>query len=128
MSKFLGPKRIENQVEDGDHVILEFKDGTKDRVSKKMLEISSTREPVDHTVLWDRQLSPVAHDILQVLFDWDVQLEQLEYLFNILKSSLEHNNVQAVEILFGNKKSERRISDIDRVLKKAKEANGAEQK
>lgn len=117
MSRFVGTQRIENQVEDGDYVVLTFKDGSSSRLSKKMFSISATRESTDLTNLWERQLSPVVKDILQTLLDWDVQLGQLDYLLNLLKTSIEHNNSKAQAILWNKKLDERTISDIDRVLK-----------
>src|SRR3990167_8122321 len=117
MSRFLGDKRIEKKIEDGDHIVLEFKDGSSDRLTVKMFEATATRDSTDLTNLWDRQLAFVCKDILQTLLDWDIKLEQLDYLFNMLKSSLEHNNSKAVDVLYSKGKNERRMSDIDRVLK-----------
>lgn len=123
MSRFYGPVRIEKESPDAEnenYVVLDLKDGTSVRVTKKMLEASRTREATDLTSLWDRQLAPVVKEMLQTLLDWDVKTDQLDYLVNMLKSSIEHNFQNAQEVLWGTKKHERTMSDVDRVLKSAK--------
>lgn len=126
MSRFIGDKRIVDELEDGDFVVVTFKDGTSERMTKKMLELSRTRESTDLTTLWDRQLGAVTQDILQVMLDWNIKLGQLDYLFNLLKSSLEHNNEKAGNILWGKATAERSMVDVDEVLQSTKNANGTE--
>lgn len=121
MSKFIGNKRIENEEEQGDFVVLTFKDGSTARLAKCMLEVSATRSPVDDTALWDRQLTPVAKEILNVLMKWNVQLDQMSYLVNLLQTSLQKNSDEANEFLWGHPKEKRTMADINDVLNKKNE-------
>jgi len=117
MSKFYGDNKIKSMTEDGDHIVLDFGGGKTEKISKKMSEVSITKKPMDLTALWDKQLGAVTKDILQVLLDWDIKMEQLDYLFNLVKSSLEYNNKKAHEVLWGKELGKRTMSDVDKVLK-----------
>ena len=85
MAKFYGDKRISHEVEDGNHYILHFSDGSSARISKRMRDISLTRKSTDLTTLWDTQMGRVAGETLKLWLDWDVKLEQLDHLYNFLK-------------------------------------------
>ena len=70
------------------------------------------------TQLWDKQLEPVAKETLELWLSWDIRLDQLDYLvLHYLKSSIESNHDKAGAKLWGKNKDERRLSDIDKILK-----------
>ena len=120
MARFYGDKKIDRTEEDGEHIILHFSDGTFARVSKKMHEISLTKKSTDLTALWDKQMAAVSAKTLAIWLEWDVKLSQIEYLFNILKSSIEHNLKKADDIAWGINQEDRTVSNVDDVLNKAK--------
>lgn len=114
--RFYGDKKIETAQEDGEHVVIVFSDNTSLRIPKKLFEVSVSKESLDPTQLWDRQLPPVIKETLELWLSWDVKLEQLDYIVNLLKTSIEHNLAQANEKLWGKKTSDRRLSDVHDVL------------
>lgn len=93
-----------------------FTDGSSINIPTKLLDISVTKNSGDLTKLWDKQTEAVTKEILKILLDYDLQLEQLDYLMNKLKNSIEMNIQDAGDILWGKKLSERRISDVNKVL------------
>lgn len=118
MSKrFYGDKKIEAVEEQGDFVVLML-DKEAVRLPKKLYEASASKDPLNPTELWDRQCTPIAKETLELWLGWDIKLEQLDYLINMLKTSIEHTLLQANNRLWGKKTTERRLSDVDSVLKK----------
>jgi len=116
MSKrFYGDKRIETATEEGEFVILNFSDSTL-KIPKKLFDVSVHKEPLNATELWDRQLSPVTKETLELWLSWDLKLEQLDYLINLLKSSIEHNLERAGDKLWQKKLRDRRLSDVNNIL------------
>lgn len=93
-----------------------FTDGSSVNIPTKLLDVSVTKNAGDLTKLWDKQTEAVSKEILKILLDYDLQLEQLDYLMNKLKNSIEMNLQDAGDILWGKKLSERRISDVNKVL------------
>ena len=114
--RFYGDKKIETAQEEGENVVIVFSDSTTLRIPKKLFEVSVSKESLDPTQLWDRQLAPVIKETLELWLSWDVKLEQLDYIVNLLKSSIEHNLARANEKLWDKKTAERRMSDVHRVL------------
>lgn len=119
MSKrYYGDKKIETAQEEGERVIITFSDNTTLNIPKKLFEVSVSKEPLNPTQLWDKQLEPVAKETLELWLSWDIRLDQLDYLvLHYLKSSIESNHDKAGAKLWGKNKDERRLSDIDKILK-----------
>ena len=117
MSKFYGDKKVHSEVEDGEFVILGLGSDGHQRITKKMRDVSLSKKPVNLTELWDRQLAPVTRELLEVLLSWDVQLDQLDFIVNMLKSSIEHNLDKTLTVLFKKPLKERTMSDLDNILK-----------
>lgn len=119
--RFYGDKKIETAQEDGERVTLVFSDGTSLNLSKKLFEVSVSRESLDPTQLWDKQLAPIAKETLELWLSWDIQLEQIDYLHTLLKSSTQYNLRRAETKLFGKELKDMRFSDVDKILLKPNE-------
>jgi len=118
-TKFYGEKKVSHVDDHGEnHSDVVFSEGGFAKVSKKMLEVSLTKKPTDLTTLWDRQLSAVSVETLRLWLQWDVKMEQLDHLFNMLKTSIEYNNAKAADIVWGAKLKDRVLSNVDDILKK----------
>ncbi len=122
MSKFYGELRVLGEEEDGDHVILQFKDGETMRLTKRMRDLSVTKKSIDTTQLWDRQLTPLVTDILTLMLELDVQVgdqqvgNQVDYILNLVKSSIIHNLEKAGDIIWGKPMTQRRMSDVNSTI------------
>src|SRR3990167_4539167 len=119
--RYYGDKKIETAEENGERVTLVFSDGTSLDIAKKLFEVSVSRESLDPTQLWDKQLAPIAKETLELWLSWDIQLEQIEYLHTLLKSSTQYNLRRAETKLFGKESRDLRFSDIDKILVKPNE-------
>ena len=93
-----------------------FTDGSSINIPTKLLEVSASKTAGDLTKLWDLQTEAVTKEILKIILDYDLQLEQLDYLINKIKNSIEMNLSDAGDVLWGKKLAERRLSDVDKVL------------
>ena len=113
--RYFGDKKIETVQEDGDFVILTFNDESL-RIPKKLFEVSVSKDVINATELYDRQLAPVVKETLELWLSWDVKLEQLDYVINMIKTSVEHNLVKANDKLWNKKLADRRLSDLNGVL------------
>ena len=118
MPQFYGERKIRNLKEEGDFIFLELDDETI-KLTKKMYEASVSPHRIDATELWEKQLSPVVKEILETMLKWDLGLGQLDYLINLIKSSLEHNLKKSNDILWGKPVEKRRLSDINEILLKS---------
>src|SRR3990167_5014658 len=107
--RYFGDKKIETVQEDGDFVILTFNDESL-RIPKKLFEVSVSKDVINATELYDRQLAPVVKETLELWLSWDVKLEQLDYVINMIKTSVEHNLVKANDKLWNKKLADRRLS------------------
>lgn len=122
MSKrFFGDKKIETAQEEGELVVVTFSDGETLKVPKKLYEISASKDSLTATELWDRQCAPIVKETLELWLSWDVKLEQLDYIINMIKTSVEHNLSRAGDNLWGKKMSDRRMSDVNNVLLNVKQ-------
>jgi hypothetical protein len=117
MSKFYGNKKIQEEEVGEERVTLYFGGEDKAVLSRKMYDLSCTKKPTDLTTLWDKQVGAAVNDTLKVLLGWDLQMGQLDYFYNMLKSSLEHNLDKANAVLWKKPGRERTMSDVDSVLK-----------
>lgn len=122
--RFYGEKKIETAEDQGDFVVIGFSDNTTLRIPKKLFEISVSKEPLQATALWDKQCAPVVRETLELWLGWDLQLEQLDYVINMLKTSIEYSLSKAGDELWGKKLKDRRMSDVDKVLKKDEQQTG----
>ena len=122
MSRFYGELRVLGEEEDGDHVILQFKDGKTMRLTKRMRDLSVTKKPIDTTQLWDKQVTPLVTEILTLMLEWDIQVgdqqvgNQVEYLLNLVRSSVAHNLAKASDIIWNTPMTQRRMSDINKTI------------
>lgn len=121
MAQFYGEQKVRDIEENGDRVTVTLDDGKKVEMTKKMFAVSVIGHRQNPTELWNKQLMPVCHEIVELLLAWDVKLDQLDYLINMMKDTVEGNLAVAGDILWDKKLSERKMSDVERVLKSKQE-------
>lgn len=119
LNKYYGPEKVKSVDEVDGKFIINFVDNKKNqplKISKKILDISLTDKKSDWTDLKRVQLQAIAQDILSVMLVWDVKLEDVDGLNQLVVYSLNNNQAEAVDYMYGTKAQDRVMSDIDRVL------------
>lgn len=103
--------------------VLMLKDGSSEKIATKMLSSVLTEKPVDATELRKLRIIPVTENILSDLLSWDIKTSEVEYLMTMVITSLNENMKNAEEKLWGVNSLNKRISDIDKVLKSNAQGN-----
>lgn len=117
MSMYLGSKKIQATEDLGNRVLVKFKDGSQEELSKLMFEASKTSGPVDLTKLRDTRCHPVVEKIIAILLEWDVKMSEIDYILNLTASSLNMSQESASNLLWKKDKMERTVYDVEAVLK-----------
>jgi ribosomal protein L17 len=120
MPKYYGATEIDhvNIVAEGSELVM--KDGTKTILSPKMAAAVITNEPIDLTTLREKRLHPVVEAILSLLLEWDVKINEIEYIYTLVTTSFNENYKAASDKAWGIAEADRKVSDVDRVLKTIK--------
>jgi hypothetical protein len=116
MPKFIGQKKIASTKDVEGKVEITYQDGTKEILKKELYE-AMAGSPIDPSSLQEKRVEPIVKAALELLLDWDIRLEDFDYILSKLRLSVEDNMRQANEKLWGNKIHDRKISDVDKVLK-----------
>jgi len=116
-TKYYGDKIVSLEEEGKNSVKLTLDDHSVEEVSKKMYANVVTDEPADLTKLRDLRVQPVVEDVLKVFLDWDIKTSEVEYVQALVIQSLNENMKEADEFLWKKELDQKKISDIDRVLK-----------
>ena len=99
------------------HVDIEFKDGSREVLSAKMIENSRTEQPIDASTLRELQLETLIKEILSLYLDWDIKLMDMHYVNSKVITSLEEWITSANTKLWGKKENSVRMSELDSVLR-----------
>jgi len=114
---FIGLKKIARAPEERDTVTIYYEDGSTEVMDKKLFDLSKTDHPTDPTALRDRQMQPVARDILLVLFDWNVKVLDYDFVDSLVRTSLNEHMRAAEEKLWGKERTSIRMKDVNKVKK-----------
>lgn len=105
---------------------VEYSDGDIEWFSTLMLDKIVSEKACDLTELRDKRVFPVVEVVLGILRDWGIKLNELQYLSAKLNNSLQINEFEALNELWGqfmpkpNSPDEVNLIAIDRVLKNKK--------
>src|SRR3990167_6248362 len=95
---YLGPDKIETQVDEGDYVRVSLEGGKSAVLKKKLFELVRSEQKSDHTMLRDQKNLLAMQDIVKVLLDWDIKIEDTESIFvqtsNFLNQKLQQSNAK----------------------------------
>ncbi|MEK6830168.1 MAG: hypothetical protein AABY15_08695 [Nanoarchaeota archaeon] len=117
MASYIGQKRIESYSDRGDRIAVVYKNGSTETFKKELFEEIKTSSPIDANSLQDKRVFPIVKMILELMLDWDIKIEDFEYILSKTRQSVEEGLVKANEKLWGNKIHDRKFSDVDKVLK-----------
>ncbi len=123
--KFIGPKEVlgasvldEKLFDNSDIVEIAYKDGSKEVMTKKMFEVIQTDEATDLTNLRHNRAMFVSKDILQILLQWGVVLDEVNYIQTLVNTSLNENFKEAEARLWGKSGTQITLVDMDKILRK----------
>lgn len=127
MDKYYGPDKVLRQIDSTAtplvELVLEQKtDGGSSSkrvmVSKLMLNSVLTDKPTDLTTLRDNRIRPMAEAILGQMLEWNLKVDEIDFLFTLIVTSFNDSLKVASEIVWGVNESDRTLRDVDNVLRK----------
>ena len=120
MPKYYGPDEVKDSIVGSEGVTLTLAGGKTIFISKKMFDVVITDKPVDLTDLRTARLFPVVKEILQLMLDWDVKINEIEYVFTLVTTSFNVNFKQASDIAWGTAEDERTMRDVESMIESSK--------
>lgn len=120
MPKYYGPDEVKKTTPGESGVIVDLVNGKRVNLSLKMADKVITDEPVDATKLREMRLHPVVEAVLTTMLDWNVKINEIEYVYQLVTTSFNENYKAASDLAWGILDQERTIQDVDRVLKAKK--------
>ena len=106
--QYIGEKKVANIIDSGTKthggvsvVAVLYEDGTKEMISSLMMDKIVSETSCDLTELREKRLNPVVEQVLNVLRDWVVKFNELQYMSMLLNQSLEFNQKEALIKLWG---------------------------
>ncbi len=97
---------------------LTYTDGSKKELPKHVVELLATEKSTDATALRELMIQPIVKDLLGVLLDYEIRLEDINYVFEKTSASITESVKKAADVVFGKEFKERTLQDIDKILKK----------
>lgn len=97
---------------------LTYTDGSKVELPKHVIEILTTEKSTDATALRELIIKPIVKDVLSVLLDYEIRLEDINFVLENTSAAITESVKQAVTKLFGKGFEDRTLEDIDEILKK----------
>ncbi len=119
MRQFYGNKEILGVVEDHDFVELNFAEGKAFRIPKRMFEVTWTSKKIELGELRDKRLKPITKEILEVFLKWDIKLDEIDPLTELILTSINASLAEADDKVWDIKRSERTVSQVHEILKKS---------
>lgn len=114
---YIGAKKVKQAVNLDDVTKIEFEDGTKDEMPFKMYQGIGIITPTDDSSLWHLRCQTVVKEILEVMLRFGVKLSEVEHISQLITTSIQESQGAAITKLFGNEFKDRKLSDIDKVLR-----------
>src|SRR3990167_6833897 len=81
-------------------VEVQYKDGSIERLSNLMYEVSISKRACDASELREKRIVKVVAETLQLLRDWGVKVGELSYFSSVLNNSLNINTEKATRKLW----------------------------
>jgi hypothetical protein len=123
MDQYYGPFKITEQNHLGNGFIEVRLEKREDEptsrlitITEKMAKYAITDAPVDLTQLRLNRCTPVAASVIETILDWNLKIDEIEYLFALVITSLNTNMDKAANKLWGSTKEERTIKNVEDVI------------
>lgn len=119
MNQYYGEKEIlgiKDHPVHPTHSILIFGDGTEKVLSKKLVAVAITSEPVDLTKLRDLRTFPVVEAVLKEFLDFDIHISEIDYICQRAIMSINESLKVANEKLWGVEAREQSMLNVHDVL------------
>lgn len=122
MSKYYGKKEIKDIVDTSTTSkklkTLVFTDDSQIQLTDKMVSVAVTDVEKDLTTLRDLRCFPVVVEILTVLRDWNVNINEIDFITQRVIMSINKSYEKAQDILWGKSQMEQTMEDVNEVLLK----------
>jgi hypothetical protein len=117
MAKFYGQKEIKDIIADGDKKsVVIFTDESQIVLPNKMIGVTVTDEATDLTKLRDLRCFPIVVEILETLHNWDVKIDEVDFVTARVIISINESMKRAEKVLWGKGDDEKTMSDVNEVL------------
>jgi len=115
--KYYGKNEVKDIVAYNDilsTVVLD--NGEQILLSNKMIMVAITSEPIDLTKLRETRCFPVVSAILVLLHEWNVNINEVDFIFQRTIMSLNESLKKASDILWGKEQAKQTFEDVHKVL------------
>jgi hypothetical protein len=93
-----------------------FTDGEKKEYPEIVFKKIVSTSPTNLTEIRDRVAAPLAEELLALLLEYEVNICDIENLFQLIQFSLNKNFDKADDVLWGKGSRERTLYDVNKVL------------
>lgn len=101
-----------------DLVKVTYADDSTETLTKKCFDVSVTDAPLDSTSLRDKRIEPVIKAILELLLDWGINVEDVNFIVANIPLSVNAAMNAANAKLWGKPEHDLNLIEVDRVLKR----------
>lgn len=123
--QYIGPLEVQavNDTEDEHIVRVDYTNGTWEDLNRKVYEACLSKEPYDLTTLRDRRMQLVAAAVLEALKEYNIKIDEIEYLNTLVMLSLTDNLTRANASLWRREGETQRdlanrtMLDVDKIIK-----------
>lgn len=121
---YIGNKLVKNNVSSDnklptgeDLFELEYEDGSKETLTRRMFEHLIKNESTDATTLRDNRVVPVVQEVLKMCLNWGLKIDEIDYMCSLLTTSLNENLKEADARVWGKSRHELTLIDLDSKLR-----------
>lgn len=118
MEQYFGPLKVRDILEPDENnlAIVLFEDGSSQLVNKEYFDAVSSDKPLDMTGFVNEKMNFLVPKILKVLLDYNIELDDIQYMVNKMHNSINMSLENAEATLWGKPISRRTMRDVDEVL------------
>jgi hypothetical protein len=103
---------------DNEMYLIRFYDGTEQLLSKEVIKNIADKKSYDLTQLRDKMVFPLVQKILAIITEANLKIEDINYLQERTSMTINENLKKATTIAWGMDLQERKMMDVDVMLKK----------
>lgn len=122
MEKYFGPLKVKDVLNSDkkDLIVILFEDGSSELINKEMFDSVSKDTPVDLTDFVNEKMNFLVPKILSLLLVYNIELDDIKYMFRKLENSINMSLETAESVLWGKPIEKRTMLDVDNILQNKK--------
>lgn len=121
---YVGPKKVVDNTSLDEKLVtgeslfeVKYEDGSKEILTDRMFVATAKDAPVDATTLRDNRVFPVVARVLELLLNWGLKVDEVDYLMAVLTRSVNSNLQAADAKVWGKQRGEITLMDLDKHLR-----------